>query len=119
MKKENTSIRLQQIMKERGLKQSDIVRMCQPYCERYGVKIGRNDISQYVSGKFEPKQNKLSILGMALNVNEAWLMGFDLPSTREHTDNKNKLLDIANSHTFTNEEIEDIVRYIEFIISKR
>ncbi len=78
MKKENTSARLQQLMKERNLKQVDILEAARPYCEKYGVKLGRNDLSQYVSGKVEPGQKKLSILGMTLNVNEAWLMGYDV-----------------------------------------
>ena len=119
MKKETTSSRLKEIMKLKNLKQADIVRMCQPYCERYNVRIQRNDLSQYVSGKFEPKQDKLAILGMALNVSEAWLMGFDVPMSRERKQSKNRLLDIANSHVFTSEEIDTICEYIEFIISKR
>ena len=119
MKNETTSSRLKQIMQQRNLKQIDIVRMCQPYCERYGVLIRRNDICQYVSGKTEPKQDKLAILGMALNVNESWLMGFDVPMSRERKQSKNRLLDIANSHVFTSEEIDTICEYIEFIISKR
>ena len=56
---------------------------CKPYCERYGVQLKKNDLSQYVSGKVEPKQDKLSILGMALNVNEVWLMGYNVPAGRK------------------------------------
>ena len=44
--------------------------------------MNKSDISQYVSGKVEPNQNKLFILGQALNVNESWLMGFDVPMDR-------------------------------------
>lgn len=79
MKKENTSIRLKEIMADRNLRQSDILELCKPYCQKYEVKLGRNDLSQYVSGKVEPGQKKLAVLGMALNVSEAWLMGFDVP----------------------------------------
>lgn len=77
-----TGERLKQIMAERGLRQADIVRLCQPYAEKYKTRIGRSDISQYISGLYEPSQNKLFILGLALNVNEAWLMGFDVDPTR-------------------------------------
>ena len=45
-----------------------------PYSKKYGIKLNKNDLSQDVSGKVEPGQNKLYILGLALNVNEAWLM---------------------------------------------
>lgn len=65
------------------LRQVDILDACAPYCKMYNVKIGRNDLSQYVSGKVEPKQDKLTILSMALNVSEAWLMGYDVPMARD------------------------------------
>ena len=78
-----TADRLNQIMSERNLKQVDIIRMAQPYCISFKVKLGRNDLSQYLSGKVEPRQNKLYILAKALNVNEAWLMGYDVPRERK------------------------------------
>ena len=80
---ENTSSRLKYIMAQRGLKQADILRMAQPYCERYKIKMGKSDLSQFVSGKVEPGQWKLTILGLALNVSEAWLMGLDVPMERK------------------------------------
>lgn len=83
MKKFTTADRLKQIMGERGLKQVDILEACKPYCEKYHVQLKKNDLSQYVSGKVEPKQDKLSILGLALNVNEVWLMGYNVPAGRE------------------------------------
>lgn len=78
-----TAERLRQIMQERGLKQADILRLCAPLCKQYGVKMGSNDLSQYVTGKIEPGQFKLIVLGQALGVSEAWLMGFDVPRDRE------------------------------------
>ncbi len=77
--KENTSERLKEIMEIRNLKQIDIVNLAKPFCEKYNIKLGRNDLSQYVSGKIEPAQNKLLVLSKALDVNIAWLMGLDVP----------------------------------------
>ena len=82
---ENTSSRLKQIMEQRGLKQADILRMAQPYCDRYNMKLGKSDLSQFVNGKVEPGQWKLTILGLALNVSEAWLMALDVPMERKVT----------------------------------
>lgn len=82
MKRENTAIRLKAIMSMRGLRQVDILNLTIPYCQKYDVKMNKSDISQYCSGKTEPNQEKLFILGNALNVNEAWLMGFDVPMER-------------------------------------
>ena len=79
MKSCNTAERLKQIMEERNLRQIDIIEKCRPFCKELGVKMGRSDFSQYLSGKIQPKQTKLAILSRALNVSEAWLMGFDVP----------------------------------------
>lgn len=83
MKPENTSIRLKRIMNERGLKQVDILELAKPYCIKLGTKLNKNDLSQYVSGKVEPGSHKLTILGLALDVSEAWLMGYDVPIARQ------------------------------------
>ena len=83
MKVSNSAERLKHIMTDRGLKQVDILTMCKPYCERYGVKMNKSDMSQYVSGKSEPSQDKLVVLAMALNVQESWLMGFDVPIEKQ------------------------------------
>jgi len=85
VKKFTTSQRLKQLMNERNIKQVDILIKAEPFCKKYGVKLNKNDLSQYVNGKVEPGQQKLSILGLALNVNEAWLMGYDVPQIRDIT----------------------------------
>lgn len=92
MKTSNTSLRLKQIMESRGLKQVDILSLCQPLCKKYGVKFGRNDISQYVSGKVEPKQDKLSVLAEALGVSEPFLMGYD--DTEKTSDKDSEALEL-------------------------
>lgn len=77
-----TAERLKMIMADRNLRQIDILRMAKPFCEKYDVKLGRGCLSQYLSGKVCPGQKKLTILGLALGVSEAWLMGFDVPPER-------------------------------------
>ncbi|MDD2496229.1 MAG: hypothetical protein PHE29_13690 [Tissierellia bacterium] len=84
MLKENTSIRLKTIMKERNLRQVDILEKAKPLCIKYKVKLNKSDLSQYVSGLVVPGQDKLAILGQVLNVNEAWLMGYDVPMDRDY-----------------------------------
>lgn len=98
MSKVNTSARLKQLMKERNLKQVDILNLSLPLCSKYNVKMNKSDISQYVSGKVEPSQEKLVILGMALNVTEAWLMGFDVPQERKNVLSKTALINTINKN---------------------
>lgn len=63
----------------RNIKQVDILNSVLPVCQKYGLKMNRSDISQYVSGKVKPNQDKLYALSEALNVDPAWLMGADVP----------------------------------------
>lgn len=83
MDRVTTAERLKEIMAERNLRQVDILNLAIPLCKKWDVKMGKSDISQYVSGKVEPSQKKLFILGSALNVSEAWLMGFDVQKERK------------------------------------
>lgn len=80
--------RLKQIMSEKNMSQSELSR-------RTG--IGRNSISDYLSGKYEAKQDKVYELAKALNVSEAWLMGFDISQTR--TLNASNISSIYNKLT--------------------
>ena len=80
---ENTAMRLKQIMRERNLRQVDVLKLAEPYCKQFGLKLTKSDMSQFLSGKVVPGQWKLSLLGRALNVSEAWLMGYDVPMERK------------------------------------
>ena len=88
MDRVTTAERLKEIMRERNLRQVDILNLSLPICAIWNVKMNKSDISQYVSGKVEPSQEKLVVLGMALNVSESWLMGFDVPKDRKSQSEK-------------------------------
>ena len=66
--------RIKRALHIRGMKQSEL-------CEI--TKIPKSAISQYISGAFEPKQDRVYLIAQALNVSEAWLMGYDVPMKRE------------------------------------
>ncbi|OUQ32055.1 hypothetical protein [Massilimicrobiota timonensis] len=79
----NTKERLKYYMNLKNIKQKDIVELCEPYCQMYNVKFNKSDISQYVTGRSEPNQDKLYVLSEALQVNIEWLMGYDFPMDKE------------------------------------
>ena len=54
MKEYSTSQRLKQIMDIKKMRQVDILHAAEPYCKRFDVKLNKNDLSQYVSGKGLP-----------------------------------------------------------------
>lgn len=66
----NFNERLIEALNIRRIKQVDL-------CKKTG--IGKSAMSQYMSGKFVPKQTRLYILSKALNVSIPWLMGADVP----------------------------------------
>lgn len=80
--KTTTAERLREIMSEQNLKQADIIERAKPLMKEYDAKLTRPDISQYCSGKVKPTQDKMFLLAAALDVSEAWLMGYEVPRTR-------------------------------------
>ena len=97
----NTSKRLQEIMSERGLRQVDIINKCRPYADQYHILIKKAHISLYLKGTVEPNQGKLFILAKALNVSEAWLMGYDVARERQPSQDETTI-----DRTYTSEGAE-------------
>ena len=62
--------RLHEALRLRNLRQADL-------CALTGIP--KSAMSQYLSGAFEPKQDRVELLARALGVTEAWLMGYDFP----------------------------------------
>ncbi len=67
------SQRLNSVIRDNNIRQVDL-------CKKTG--IGKSAMSQYLSGAFAPKQQNLHALATALDVSEAWLMGYDVPRER-------------------------------------
>lgn len=49
-------------------------------CKRVGIP--KVSMSYYMSGRSEPKSDRIYLLAKALDVSEAWLMGFDVAMER-------------------------------------
>ena len=65
--------RIKQALALRNMKQVELVAK---------TGIDKSQISSYLSGKYKPKQENLSLIAMALEVDEYWLMGQDVPMER-------------------------------------
>lgn len=68
------SSRLKFAMDKINISQSELVR-------RTGINKGA--LSSYLNDRYQPKQKAIYQLAKALNVNEAWLMGYDVPMERD------------------------------------
>lgn len=66
--------RLNSILQKRNLSQADLSKM---------TGIRSSSISDWLKGKYEPKQDKIAIIADALNVSPVWLIGYDEPSTNQ------------------------------------
>ena len=71
---ETIAERIRKGLSIRNMRQTDLV-------EKTG--IGKSSISTYLSGEYEPKQRNIYKIAQALDVSEAWLMGYDVPMERK------------------------------------
>ena len=73
MAQETFSDRLRQTMSNRDVRQSDVIRAS----EMLGKKLGKSQMSQYVSGKTIPRRDVAELLARILEVDVTWLLAGD------------------------------------------
>ena len=74
-----TADRIKERMNELNMKQIDIVK---------AANIDKGALSHYISGRYEPKDKVMFRLAKALNVDEMWLWGYDVPKERKVLSNE-------------------------------
>ena len=82
--------RLKKILKIRNMKQVEL-------CEKTNLSSGL--INKYLKGKAFARQDKLSILAKALDTNEVWLMGYNVPMDKNYGQTKIAEIDVINLST--------------------
>ena len=71
---ESCADRIKKALTMRAMKQSELCRI---------TKMPKSALSQYISGCYEPKQDRIYLIAKTLDVSEAWLMGYDVPMEKE------------------------------------
>lgn len=71
---EPCSKRIAEALKAKGMKQAELCKL---------ANVPKSSLSLYLSGAYEPKQDRVYDMAKALNVSEAWLMGYDVPMERQ------------------------------------
>lgn len=74
-----TKYRLMELMSTLDIKQSDIA-------EKTGIP--KSAISQYISGKRLPRQDKIAMIADAYGIEPAWIMGYSVPMYRNDASEK-------------------------------
>ena len=84
-RQERCGKRIAEALAIRGMKQSELCKL---------ANIPKSSLSLYLSDAYEPKQDRIFLMAQVLNVNEAWLMGYDVPmekGKKNNTNDKRKL----------------------------
>lgn len=71
--------RLKEILRIRGITQIELIQMAEPILKKNGQKLSPSKMSYYVTGKYVPDQGMIILLAEVLDVNPAWLAGWDAP----------------------------------------
>ena len=74
--------RIAEALVVRGMRQSELCKL---------AKIPKSSLSLYLSGAYEPKQDRIYSIAQVLNVSEAWLMGYDVPMEKEKENSPDEL----------------------------
>lgn len=80
MSQQTFSDRLKSAMEKCNYKQSDLIRIAQDK----GIKLGKSQVSQYVSGKTTPRPDVVALLAQILDVREDWLSGASVSAENRH-----------------------------------
>lgn len=78
---ESCGQRIAKALEINGMKQAELCKL---------AKVPKSSLSLYLSGAYEPKQNRIYDMARVLNVNEAWLMGYDVPMERQEKNSPNE-----------------------------
>lgn len=71
---ESCGTRIRTALKIKGMKQSELCAV---------ADVPKSSLSLYLSGAYEPKQDRVYAMAKALNVSEAWLMGYNVQMERK------------------------------------
>lgn len=70
MKNSNSNIRIRTLLNELGITQTE-------FCKKTGIT--KSALSNYLKGDRVPRQDQISKIADAYDINPAWLMGYDIP----------------------------------------
>lgn len=110
--------RLSKILNDRNIKQTTIVK---------NTNISHSQLSHWLSGDYKPKQESIYIIANFLNINPAWLMGYNVPMDKEEEYYETLARDymcessqiLQERFDLTDDQLKNVLNYIEFLKSKK
>lgn len=114
------SDRIKLLMKEKNLRQIDVLILSEQHKEKYNIKFNKSHLSQYINGKFNPDKDKVFLLSKVFGVSEAWLLGYNVARNpkklRNSTLNSSKFIYNINDKIINKipSHIKNIVDFDEY-----
>ena len=110
-----TPQRLKEALAKANMKQADLSR---------ATGIDKGSIHHYLTGTYEPKADPINKMAIALNVNEMWLWGYDVPMEREKkptdndrlSENVKALIDFAK--TVPEDKVDLVLKVMRSIVEE-
>lgn len=103
-----TPDRIREALNLSGKKQIDLSRE---------TGIDKGSISNYIAGRYEPKNEAIYKLALALNVSEMWLWGYDVPMERSKEQKNNDAFNSIVKRLQTDSEFFSAVEALNAIDS--
>lgn len=113
--KDTTGKRLQKYAAIMGMNQSEL---------REILDFSKSTMSSYWNDVRSPKQNVISYISEKLNVNEAWLLGYDIQMEKSPVSNAEStiakdLQTIIEMHKTDEEFLKRVLAYSNFLLSEK
>lgn len=105
--KSNTGERLVELMDYYNITQADL-------SKRTGIP--KSSMSSYVSGQRKPRQNVLTKISEEYDVDEAWLMGYDVPM-KKSSEKDSEEIGLIIGRLFNNDgnKLERLIRIFDLL----
>lgn len=110
--------RLKLIMEQKAITQAELAK-------RTGIR--QSSISDWLAGKYQPKQDKIAVIADALNISPGWLLGYDPDDDQYYIDKEaaeyaemlrtrpGARMLFSAAKDISKEDMEKAVEYIELL----
>ena len=120
--REAFSERLNSVLKERNMRQADLVRLCTTVAKQYGIELNKVMVSRWCNAQYIPRQDHLMIISKALSINPAWLMGIE--DAEKYMDyhlkaEKNYEVIKEELNKLDENDMAEVKKYLEFLVWRK
>lgn len=83
------------------------------------LNLNKGIISKYINNKYKPKADRLHQIATILDVDVAWLMGYDVPIRKDKkwsiSELKVKLIELINNSQLNDVDKKKLIEDVEYV----